>query len=260
MLETKAMNEQRNNCPADTPQEAGNINDSMPSESSFEEPKIDASASNKPSITPLEATIILARRGNKKILPRLRQLLHEQPELWQHFGNLASQAQETWLKLIAGDDLYFAETVRLHLDTLRQELIGSGGNPVIHLLADRVLACHLQLLFFEATEGQILDKDNPRLAVFNSKRQDQAHRQYLSAIKMLATVRQMMSKTIHVELLHQPSAPSPVQVELKAHGELPEIETGIVNHFEVPLATQPLRLFNGVNRVQRQQRIPEPVS
>jgi hypothetical protein len=49
-----------------------------------------------PDVSPLEATILLARRGKKEILPILRRTLDEHPELWQHFGNLAIQSQEGW--------------------------------------------------------------------------------------------------------------------------------------------------------------------
>ena len=46
------------------------------------------------AMTPLDATLMSARRGDKTILPLLRQFLDEHPELWQHFGDLTLQAQE----------------------------------------------------------------------------------------------------------------------------------------------------------------------
>jgi hypothetical protein len=165
----------------------------------------------KPDISPLEATIMLARRGNKKILPTLRRTLEEHPELWQHFGNLALQAQESWLQLIAGKDLYLSESLRLHLDSMRAELAGQNASPLDKLLVDRILAAHVQVLYFEAVDTADPTGENNRVARFRMDRRDQAHRQFLSAIKMLATVRNLVARTnvIQVELLAPTTFRSP---------------------------------------------------
>jgi len=129
-------------------------------------------------MTPLEATIILARKGNRKILPILRRTLDEHPELWKHFGDLAIQARESWLQLIAGKDLYLAETMRLHLEAMRTELAGPIASPMERLLVDRILACHVAALYFEAVEPSDPGGENGRVAKYRMQRQDQAHRQF----------------------------------------------------------------------------------
>jgi hypothetical protein len=163
-------------------------------------------------MTPLEATLTLARRGRKEILPKLREVLDQHPELWQHFGNLARQAQESWLSLIAGKDLYLAESLRRHLDTMRAELAGPAPSALDRLLVDRILAAHVQLLYFEAVDTTDPSGENARVARYRMDRRDQANRHFLSAVKMLATVRNLVARTniIQVALLHPPMARSPV--------------------------------------------------
>lgn len=183
----------------------------------------------KPSLSPLEATIIAARRGLKEVLPRLRQVLDAHPELWQHFGNLALQAQESWLGLIAGKDLYLAESLRRHLDAMRSELVGPNPSPLDKLLVDRILACHVQVLYFEAMETMDPTSENMRLAPYRMDRRDQAHRQFLSAVKMLATVRNLAAKTnvIQVELLSPVTPHSSAQSVIPtANGDQPQGRNG----------------------------------
>jgi len=141
----------------------------------------------------------------------LRQVLDEHPELWNHFGNLALQTQERWLQLIAGKDLYLAESLRRHLDAMRTELAGPDPSPLDRLLVDRVLANHVQVLYFEAMEATDPTAENMRVARYRMDRRDQAHRQFLSAVKVLATVRNLVARTqtIRVELLNPMMAHSP---------------------------------------------------
>ena len=214
--------------------DVSDADDSVPGASGLQaaeaEPEVETT--KKPSMTPLEATIVLARRGDKKVLPMLRRALSEHPELVSHYGSLALQTQESWLQLIAGKDILLAESMRLHLDTMRSELAGSHPSPLDRLLVDRILACHVQVLYFEAMETTDPTAENMRLARYRMERRDQAHRQFLSAAKMLATVRNLVARTnvIQVELLHPPVVhpPTPSTVP-SAKAKQPNKCDGYVN-------------------------------
>lgn len=95
---------------------------------------------------------------------------------------------------------------------MRTELAGPSPSPLDRLLVDRILACHVQVLYFDATETTDPTAENMRVARFRLDRRDQVHRQFLSAIKMLATVRNLVARTnvIQVELLHPPVVQAPV--------------------------------------------------
>jgi hypothetical protein len=206
----------------------------------------------KPNVTPLEATIILARRGRKEILPKLRQVLDEHPELWQHFGNLALQTQENWLQLIAGKDLYLAESLRRHLDAMRMELAGPNPSPLDKLLVDRILACHVQVLYFEAMETTDPTAENMRMARYRMDRRDQAHRQFLSAVKMLATVRNLVARTqtIQIELLNPPMVhPPTAPIMPMAYGEQSQTSNGQTSRGKNGSKAEMIGPINGGNRL-----------
>ena len=115
------------------------------------------------AIPPLEAILILARRGQKAILPQLRQVLNEHPELVSHYGSLTLQVQESWLQLIAGKNLLLVETMRRHLDEMRMELAGPNLSPLDCLLVERIVATHVQSLYFEGMETTDPTAENTRV-------------------------------------------------------------------------------------------------
>ena len=88
----------------------------------------------KVNVTPLQATIELAKRGRKELLPQLRQFLDEQPELWEYYGNVARQAQANWLKLIGGTNLYMQETMTRFAEAQRADLAGPDASPLERLM------------------------------------------------------------------------------------------------------------------------------
>jgi hypothetical protein len=180
----------------------------------------------------------------------LRRTLAEHPELWKHFGDLALQSQEAWLQLIAGKDLLLSETLRLHLDAIRTELAGPKPSPLDPLLIDRVLATHVQVLYFEAMETTDPTAENMRVARYRMDRRDQAHRQFLSAVKMLAMVRNLVARTntIQVQFLNPPmgqSAATPIVP--MANGEQPPTYNGPTNRIKDLTNPPPAKPVNGAN-------------
>ena len=210
------------------------------------------------AIPPIDAMLIAARRGCIEIVPKLRQVLDEHPELVSHYGSLTLQVQENWLQLIAGKDLLLAETTRRHLDAMRSELAGPKPSPLDKLLVDRILATYVQVLYFEAMETTDPTAENMRVARYRMDRRDQAHRQFLSAVKMLATVRNLVARTnvIQIELLHPPMVHSPASpIVPSANGEQPNRynghTNGTANRFNIE-ATEPV---NGANRINGRNRV-----
>ena len=75
-------------------------------------------------------------QGDLTVLPLLRDALEADPSVWQEYGDLAAQAQEAWLQLLAGTDYLLAESVRLKLapghggDRLGKPPAGAPGQLV----------------------------------------------------------------------------------------------------------------------------------
>ena len=141
----------------------------------------------------IKAVVGRAKRGDATALPRLRELLTEHPALWQHYGDLSKQAEAAWADLAAGTDLHLRECLLLRAEALREELAGPAPSPVERLLVGRVVACWTQMAYFDALQAQTLhDDEKPRLAAYRAKRQEQAHRMYLTSLAALTTLRKLL--------------------------------------------------------------------
>ena len=121
----------------------------------------------------------------------LKAWLGRHPEVWHHLGDLAKHAEHAWLELIGGPDPALKGSVALKAAELRAELCGASASPMERLLADRVVACWLQVHHADAVAAQARDQ-SLKQADFASKRQDRAHRRYLSAIGALTAVRRLL--------------------------------------------------------------------
>src|SRR5262245_50727317 len=138
-----------------------------------------------------------AQQGDLTVLPLLREALEADPSLWQEYGDLAAQAQEAWLQLLAGTDYLLAESVRLKLGALRRELGTEGASPLEKLLIERVVACWLQTHYADALYAQAKGPHStPSVRQELMKRQDSSQRRYLAAIKQLALVRKLLKPAL----------------------------------------------------------------
>ncbi|MDR3633357.1 MAG: hypothetical protein P4L84_05930 [Isosphaeraceae bacterium] len=147
----------------------------------------------EPPVVVIELQELLdrARKGDQAVLPLLREVLDDRPELWQHYGDLARNAQQAWIKLTAGNDLYRSESLRRHLDELITDLAGPNPTPLERLLANRAATCWLQV---EHAGVSVVASAEAGLKVldFQDRRQDRAHKRYLQALGALAAVRKLL--------------------------------------------------------------------
>lgn len=135
-----------------------------------------------------------ARTGDRTALPLLRHYLDAHPEVWRRCGDLAAQARELWLGLVAGSDLFVAESVRRKLDELKAELSGPSPTPLESLVIERVLACWLQAHYADASYAQARGPGSTAAVRTElMKRQESAQRRYLASVKQLAVVRKLQA-------------------------------------------------------------------
>ena len=150
-----------------------------------------------------------AQQGDLTVMPLLREALVADPSIWQEYGDLAAQAQEAWLQLLAGTDHLLAESVRLKLAALRQELGAEGASPLEKLLIERIVACWLQTHYADALYAQARGpQSTASVRQELMKRQESSQRRYLAAIKQLALVRKLLKPAL-----------SPLQLALGPVGE-----------------------------------------
>jgi hypothetical protein len=133
-----------------------------------------------------------AEKGDVTVLPQLRRLLDETPELWRGYGNLAAQAQASWIKLAAGTNILLGESLMRKAAELCSEVAGPSPSPLEKLLAERATICWLQVSFYDTLIAQTREY-TPSKARILQQQQDSAHRRYLAALKTLATVRKLLT-------------------------------------------------------------------
>ena len=79
---------------------------------------------------------------------------------------------------------------------MRKEVAGPDPSPLERLLAERVVACWLQLQQAEAAYAGNLGKPTTSQDEYHQRRLDRLHRRYLSAIRTLAQVRKLLTPTV----------------------------------------------------------------
>jgi hypothetical protein len=138
----------------------------------------------------IHALLERSQKGDKTALPALRELLQSPRYVDMLGGDLAYQAQRSFVEAAAGDNLVLQEALTRKLELLRNELAGPSPTPVEKLLVERVVACWLQVHDADIRYAQARDL-SIRWAEYYQCRMDRAHRRYLSALKTLATVRRL---------------------------------------------------------------------
>lgn len=147
------------------------------------------------------ALIDRAQSGDEQAMPALRQVLDLVPSLCEAMGaELGKTVENSISKSLGGpDDLAFREAMKRKLAALREELEGPSPSPTERLLVDRVVACWLQIQEADLRYAHSGNCSIPQ-ADYHLRRQDRAHKRFLSAMKTLATVRKLGLPVLQVNI------------------------------------------------------------
>jgi hypothetical protein len=141
-----------------------------------------------------------AHKGDKEVLPKIREALDEAPELARIFVDLSQEAERSLIRHISGDNLLVQEALPRQLEAMRKELVDPNPSPLERLLIERVVASWLQVRYFEAHYAKNLPNLNVVQSEYLQKRIDRAHKRHLSAIRTLAQVRNKLLKPTIAQL------------------------------------------------------------
>jgi hypothetical protein len=106
-------------------------------------------------------------------------------------GDLAAQALQAWVNLVAGEDLLLRESLARRLEALRRELLTPEASPLERILVGRVIACHLQAEYADALAAQTRS-GGPAVQRLHLDRQNSAQRRLLAAAKALVLCRRLL--------------------------------------------------------------------
>ena len=139
----------------------------------------------------LQGYIAKAQEGDEEALSKIRQVLKEAPRLAQIFMDLADVFESSLVKRVAGNDPLTQEVISPQLEIMRKELAGPNVSPLERLLAERIVACWLQLQYADAIYAEKMDNLTMAQSEYHQRKLDRLHRRYLSSIKALAQIRKL---------------------------------------------------------------------
>jgi len=157
-----------------------------------------------------------AQAGDSTTLPELRRLLQTPAYVDALGGDLARQAEASFINAAGGKDLAVREALTRKLEIMRAELAGKSPTPVERLLVERVVACWLQVQDADARYAQAQGTATMAQGDYQQRRMDRAHRRYMSALRTLALVRKLAVPVLQVNIADKQvnvgagSLPSPV--------------------------------------------------
>ena len=150
-----------------------------------------ANAVEPPVAAELRALAQQAQAGDAAALPRIREILDHNPEIWRHVGDLTVLVEHAWCAFLSGDDPVAAEAMRRVVGEMKADLAGEHPTRLESLLVDQVVATWLEVRHMES-----LLTSPARMTVKQDagelKRLESAQRRYASAIKALAEIRTLM--------------------------------------------------------------------
>ncbi len=139
----------------------------------------------------LKGCVEQAQDGDKEALSNVRELLKEAPRLARIFVDVTNIAERSLVQRFSGDDPLVQEAIPPQLKAKREELAGPEPSALEQLLAERIVACWLQLQYAEAIYAQNLENMNMVQSEYHQRRIDRLHKRYLSSIKTLAQIRKL---------------------------------------------------------------------
>jgi hypothetical protein len=139
-----------------------------------------------------------AEAGEKAAIAAVRPMINDAPGDWELAANLATRAENALVNVAAGKDEIMKEALRRKLATLKEEL--GGETSLERLLGERVVACWLNVYYIDALYANRLNNITWAESDYFQRRQQHAHRLYLSAIRTLAQVRRLLAPAIQVNI------------------------------------------------------------
>jgi hypothetical protein len=142
-------------------------------------------------VVELRTLVQQAQGGDPAVLPRIRQILDDHPEVWQHLGDLSTLAERAWISVLAGDNPLAVEAMKRTVAEMKADLAGEQPSRLERMLVDQVIACWMETKVLECSSADpvrgSLDQANFRL-----KRLESAPKRYLNAVKMLTDLRTLL--------------------------------------------------------------------
>jgi hypothetical protein len=157
-------------------------------------------AAGLPDLKRLKMLLKRANEGDKDAVAQICEAVRDNKEFWRQVGDLGRITLQVQLKVMYGEDLVLQNGIQRCLAAMREELLSPESTPLESLLVDRIVACWLQVQYADGIYAQRMENLDIRWNELYQKRQDRAHRRFVSACKALATVRKLAAPVLQVNI------------------------------------------------------------
>jgi small-conductance mechanosensitive channel len=152
------------------------------------------------TLTRLRDLLKQTEKGDEKVVPTIREILDQSPDLAWSFRNLGKMTERLLINEMTGEDLLAKEMIEHQLHCMRSEIAGEHPSPLELLLTERIVATWLQVQLFESHYACGLGKHTLAQGNYYQKRLDRAHRNHLSAMRTLAQIRKLGPAAVQINI------------------------------------------------------------
>ena len=149
----------------------------------------------------VNALLPAAATGDRRAVGRLREVCDAHPGMYLVLGDLAQNARDKLIGLMAGENAVLADAFARKAGQLRRDLSPAAPTPIEALLIERVQLCWLHL---QQVENGYIDRlrDNQSIAwgEYQQRRLDRAQARYLASLKALAQVQRLRLPAVQVNI------------------------------------------------------------
>lgn len=138
----------------------------------------------------LRELVARAKGGDATVLPTIRRILDDHPEIAAYVGDVARLAESVWIEMLVAEDPLGAEAIKRNAAQMRAELEGPHPTRLERLLIAQVISTLLEVAYAQmaaAQRGGSVMQANLRV-----RRSEVAQRKHLAALKALAQIRTLL--------------------------------------------------------------------
>jgi hypothetical protein len=122
-------------------------------------------------------------------------------------GDLSAIAEKSWVKLAVGDSPLFVASLQLTLARLKSDLGGAKPTPLERLLIEDISVAWLQLHYEDIVCAQQYGEVSRERGEYIQRRQERAHRRYISALRALAQLRRIPVPLVQINVAQNQVVP-----------------------------------------------------
>jgi len=144
------------------------------------------------SIDTLTSLIHQAMSGDESTLPAIQTLLDQAPAIWQETFSITKRIERAWIDTIASQDLLTREVLTRQLAALKMTLEAESSSLLESLIIETICTCFLAYKHAELSAATQLQRYGNALTQAQQNHLTACQKRYLSAMRELARIRQLL--------------------------------------------------------------------